>query len=433
MLGFNNWVRAVFIGLCVAGAALAQPALTTISDVLYKADGARFNGAVLIQWNNFQAGDGTTVATQQVNLRVINGILSVRLVPTTTASAGASYTVIYNSGGNYQYTETWAVPPSAAPLRVYDVRVAQGTVVGTPIASAPILISDVSGLAGTLSALAPEGTGFAPSRAAVINSSAQIDAASGTPGDCLHVDGSSGPCGSVGGSGPGFVDNEVPGGIINGTNITFTLANVPSPAASLAVFVNGILLKQNFDYTLSGNTISFQLPSTPQPGDTLVASYRLADPNNPGNAAAAQVLCSATGIATGSTTPASLGTCTIPAGMLHNGDRIDIRFNFSHEGTSTGATTQVLWGGTTAFTRTVPANETLEVGQVNAGVNPAGTMVSADSWGAVLAPANGVAVANDSISSAITIRFLGQLASAATDTVTLRNFTVIRYPAIVNP
>jgi hypothetical protein len=199
------------------------------------------------------------------------------------------------------------------------------------------------------------------------------------------------------------------------------------------VFVNGILLKQNFDYTLSGNTISFQALSAPQPGDTLVTSYRLAGPNNPGEAVAAQVLCGGSGIGTGSTTPTSLGTCTIPAGMLRDGDRVEIRFNFSHEGSSAGVTTQVTWGGTTAFTRTAPATETLEAGQVNASVNPSATVLSAESWGAVLGLANGVGTALDSTASAITIRFLGQLASEGADTVTLRNFTVLRYPTITNP
>jgi hypothetical protein len=70
---------------------------------------------------------------------------------------------------------------------------------------------------------------------------------------------------------------------------------------------------------------------------------------------------------------------------------------------------------------------------VNAGINPAGTVLSAETWGAVLGLANGVGTALDSTSSAITIRFLGQLAAEGADTVTLRNFTVLRYPAIANP
>jgi len=432
MSGLKHGVLAAFVGLCTAGAISAQPALTTIQDVLYKADGARFSGTVTIDWNSFQAGDGSNIATQQVTVLVVNGVLKVQLVPTTDASAGANYAVTYNAKGKFQFTETWAVPASATPLRVRDVRVAQGTVVGPANLSTPILISDITGLSTELGVLVPQGVGFVPSRSAVINSSAQLDGASGNPGDCLHVDGSSGPCGSGGGS-SGFVDAETPAGILDGVNATFTLANVPSPLASLGLFVNGILTKQNFDYTLSGNAISFLAASIPQPGDTLLATYRLPNAANPTNAVAAQVLCSSAGIGTSSTTLSSLGTCTIPGGMLHSGDRVDIRFNFSHEGASTGLTTQVVWGSTTIFSRAAGPTETLETGKIDAAVNGAGTQWSIESWGATLGFSSGIGTAGDPISFAITIHFLGQMASSTNDTVTLRNFTVVRYPAIANP
>ena len=43
---------------CFGPASLpAQPPLTLIQDVLYKADGSRFNGFVQISWNSFEAGD----------------------------------------------------------------------------------------------------------------------------------------------------------------------------------------------------------------------------------------------------------------------------------------------------------------------------------------------------------------------------------------
>ena len=54
-----------------------------------------------------------------------------------------------------------------------------------------------------------------------------------------------------------FIDAEVPGGTINGSNAAFTLANVPNPPTSLALFRNGLLLTQGGDYTLSSNAITF--------------------------------------------------------------------------------------------------------------------------------------------------------------------------------
>jgi hypothetical protein len=51
--------------------------------------------------------------------------------------------------------------------------------------------SDVAGLASDLAARPLKGLGFAPSRAAVINSSGAIDGAVGNTGDCVLADGTS--------------------------------------------------------------------------------------------------------------------------------------------------------------------------------------------------------------------------------------------------
>ncbi len=74
---------------------------------------------------------------------------------------------------------------------------------------------------------------------------------------------------------PSFVDNESPVGSLDGTNSTFTLSSTPNPASSLALFRNGILLRQKSDYSIAGNQIVFaNVNPLPQPGDTLSASYR---------------------------------------------------------------------------------------------------------------------------------------------------------------
>lgn len=72
-----------------------------------------------------------------------------------------------------------------------------------------------------------------------------------------------------------FADGEVPGGTINGSNLSFTLANTPNPASGLRLYKNGVLLQQNIDYTLNGSTITFSgAAATPQTGDSLSAYYR---------------------------------------------------------------------------------------------------------------------------------------------------------------
>lgn len=76
------------------------------------------------------------------------------------------------------------------------------------------------------------------------------------------------------GAGPTFVDDEKPGGVVDGVNLTFTLANAPVPASSLILFRNGLKQTVGIDFQLMGNTITFLVGSAPQPADALVSSYR---------------------------------------------------------------------------------------------------------------------------------------------------------------
>jgi len=104
-----SWRRLALLAAGAMGIAAGQPALTTIQDVLYRADGTRFSGTMFIRYNSFLAGDTSNIATANLTLPILNGVLRVRLVPTTTASAGAQYNVTYNSQGINQFTEIWAV------------------------------------------------------------------------------------------------------------------------------------------------------------------------------------------------------------------------------------------------------------------------------------------------------------------------------------
>lgn len=67
-----------------------------------------------------------------------------------------------------------------------------------------------------------------------------------------------------------FADNETPSGANPGS--VFTLANSPSPAASLILIRNGVAQVQGVDYTISGNTITYTTPMAS--GDTHAAWYR---------------------------------------------------------------------------------------------------------------------------------------------------------------
>ena len=275
MFRFRRWLW--FAATALGSQLAAQPPLTTVQDVLYTADGNRFNGAVTITWKTFEASNTSNVSASVTQVQVTNGNLFVQLAPTTNANPPAGYAVTYNGEHRTQWAETWIVPPSTSPLRVRDVRLPPGTVTTQgPPASTIVQISDVVGLQSALNLRPSMGSGFAAARAAVIDSSGAIDGAIGNLTDCIHVDGTSGACGSGGSSGTGFVDAEVPGGTLDGVNTTFTLANSPNPASSVAIFRNGMLLRLTGDFTLTGNTIVFVSGAVPQPADSLVASYRIA-------------------------------------------------------------------------------------------------------------------------------------------------------------
>ncbi len=193
-------------------------------------------------------------------------------------------------------------------------------------------------------------------------------------------------------------------------------------------------MKQGLDYTVSNNSIAFVTASTPQTGDTLLASYRFANPANVlGTLTAAQVVCSAVGASTSSTTLTLLATYTLPAGLIGTGDRIEVQFQYAHSGTATGFTGEIHWGGTTVISRAASASESAFAGKMAFGVYSGAQSWDTQRWGSSLGFAAATGTAAENTAQSLTISFRGSMAGATTDTVILRNFTVLRYPAQSNP
>jgi hypothetical protein len=216
---------------------------------------------------------------------------------------------------------------------------------------------------------------------------------------------------------------------VDGANTTFTLSATPNPATSLAVYRNGMLQKAGQDFTATGNTVQFIVADAPQPGDTLLASYRLSGSSSTTSEAypTPQVLCSGTGTSTSGASLASIGACVIPAGLLVAGDRVEVHFDLAHAGTTSGFTFEVVWGATTILNRTGAVGDALVTGRADAAVLAAGAQLSAQSWGTVLPFSAGVASASDAYAAGLTINFQGNLALAG-DTLTLANYSVVRVP-----
>lgn len=70
-----------------------------------------------------------------------------------------------------------------------------------------------------------------------------------------------------------FVENEVPSGSVNSSNVTFGLANTPV-SGSLKLYRNGMRQKGGgVDYSISVATIT--MATAPETGDLLLADYRI--------------------------------------------------------------------------------------------------------------------------------------------------------------
>jgi len=426
------WKHLLRIGqiAALAATAFAQPPLTTIQDTLYKADGTRFNGLLMITWNSFEAGNLSNIVSQNLTVKVLDGNFRVQLVPTTNSNPPTYYNVKYNSDGKIQFEETWVVGASSTPLRIRDVRASASPGPLPPPSQTPIQESDVVGLVGDLGLRPVKGPGFSAGRAALISDTGAIEAVVGNLFDCVLVDGTSGPCGA-GGGGPQFVDGEVLTGIVDGANGTFSLANTPNPSSSLILFRNGMAQKPALDYSLTGATVQFLSVAIPQPGDTLLAWYRLAGAGSltGGGSAAPEITCSAAGTSTSSANFTSLGSCTIPANVLQSGDRVEIHYDLAHTGTATGFEFTVLWGGTPLVDRVAAAADSMIAGKGEAAVYSGGAQLRSESWGTALAYAASLANATDNLAPPMNINFQMKMAQTGTETVTLRSFTVVRYPA----
>ena len=422
--------------VCGGAVCTAQPTLTTIQDILYRADGTRFNGIVNIAWKPFQSGNSTFIPQQALRVDIVNGVLRTRLVPTTNASPGANYEATFSSQGRFLFTETWAVPPTASILKVRDVRVSAGTTVGNPPVFGQLSqIGDIDGLENELLLRPMRGFAFGPGRVAVINSTGQIDAAQGNLGDCVRVDGSAGPCGSEVDPGPGFVDHEVPTGLVNSSNATFTLAAAPLPASSLMLYRNGLLMRSGLDFNLSGSTIAFTVQAVPQTGDGLLASYRTAGSSGGGSGpltlAAPEILCSGIGQTASLTTFSTIGTCVIPSGKLQVGDRVELEFAFGHNGSTVPVRVNVLWNGQTVLDRGLVSVESTLVGTVDLSIASANAAEwVTESKGALETTILSSGASTGSTTGTVTLTMQGLLVfGPSSESVRLRHYTVTRYPA----
>src|SRR5690349_12669262 len=127
----RRW-RLFYLGMscmCLAWHALAQsPTLTTVSDIVYRADGSPAAGTILISWPPFTTASGATVAAGNTNIALgTSGSFSAQLAPNAGATpAGTVYTVTYQLTDGTVKTENWSIG-TASPETISQVRTLAGT------------------------------------------------------------------------------------------------------------------------------------------------------------------------------------------------------------------------------------------------------------------------------------------------------------------
>src|SRR5271165_3350453 len=106
--------------LAAAAATLAAqtsgPAMTQVTDIVYRADGTAAKGTVLISWPGFTTADGKAVAAGSLSVQLgSGGTFAVSLAPNTGAQpAGVYYKVVYQLSGQEPSTEYWVVPATGS-------------------------------------------------------------------------------------------------------------------------------------------------------------------------------------------------------------------------------------------------------------------------------------------------------------------------------
>jgi hypothetical protein len=310
-------------------------------------------------------------------------------------------------------------------LRLRDVRVVTPPDSLETGADNTITQSQVAGLTADLAARPVKGLSYTQGRVVYANAQGGLDSVSGLPTDCVRVDGSSGPCGPPPQQ---FIDSETPVGLVDGYNAAFKLSAAPNPPGSLAVYRNGILQKSGVDYTTAGSTLTFVPASTPQPGDILVAGFRMGGGGSTqaDDAPGLVTFCRLKGAQVLGTEWGILGSCRIGEGLLRAGDRLDIRLETEHAGGTSGFTVAVNWNETTLLERGGASGDALWSVRADAGIGETNAIVNWQASGTASPVQAGLATATLDPTSGGMLTIAGKLTNLG-DSLILRSLGVYRW------
>ena len=128
--------------------AASGPAMTSISDVVYRADGTPAAGTLLISWPAFTTADNKPVAAGSKSVVLgTGGTFSVQLAPNAGATpAGTLYTIVFQLDDGFPKTEYWSVT-AISPTTIAAVRTTPGSGTSSQLVSRQYVDSAVSGKA----------------------------------------------------------------------------------------------------------------------------------------------------------------------------------------------------------------------------------------------------------------------------------------------
>lgn len=146
----------VMTALILSSTLQAQgPALTTISDTVYRADGSGALGTALTSWPSFQTAQGDAVAAGNLSVTIgPDGAFTAQLVPNVGASpAGTYYVVVLQLDDGTVRTEYWAVP-ATSPTTIGAILTTPGTGLGNLALTQDYVDTSIAALNATVVHLA---------------------------------------------------------------------------------------------------------------------------------------------------------------------------------------------------------------------------------------------------------------------------------------
>src|SRR5216683_787857 len=119
--------------MTVGAVAQGSIATTTVTDTIYRADGTKATGTVIVSWPAFSNAIGQTVPSGSTSVTIgAGGLLSVQLAPNAGATPiGSYYTAVYHLDDGSVSREFWVIPSSQVPVHLSAVK---STVLPTSVA-----------------------------------------------------------------------------------------------------------------------------------------------------------------------------------------------------------------------------------------------------------------------------------------------------------